>query len=151
MKVSKEKIQAYALGQNCSHEVQKVAERILNHNLFKRFNRFAFYYLGEGDADIIDCLLDFSCFGAELKIEVPQEVHPFKSMQFFGMTPEESLFRLFDEINDRPGLSDVMEGRKFTVEGSRRTYVYSSTIMHYCFAKGRISVKQALDIMASAA
>lgn len=150
MKVSKEKIQAYALDENCSQEVKRVAERILNQNLSSRFNRFAFYYSGQADADLIDCLLDFSCFGAELKIEVPQEVHPFKSMQFFGMTPEESLFRLFDEINDRPELSDVMEGRQFTVAGSRKKYAYSSTIMHYCFAKGRINVEEALDIMASA-
>lgn len=151
MKVLKEKIQAYALGQNCSQEVQEVAEHILNQNLFSRFNRFAFYYSGQADADLIDCLLDFSCFGAELKIEVPQEVHPFKSMQFFGMTPEESLSSLFDETTDRPELSDIMEGCLFMVAGSKRKYVYSSTIMHYCFAKGRISVKQALDIMASAA
>lgn len=151
MKVSKEKIQAYALDENCSKEVKRVAEHILNQNLFSRFNRFAFYYSGQEDADLIDCLLDFSCFGAELKIEVPSDVHPFKSMQFFGMTPEESLSRLFDETTDRPGLSEVLEGCRFTMEGSRKTYIYSSSIMHYCFAKGRISVAEALDIMSSAA
>lgn len=151
MKVSKEKIQAYALGENCSQEVQAVAERILNQNLFNRFSRFAFYYSGKSDADLTDCLLDFSSFGGELKIEVPQDVHPFERLQFFGMTPQESLTSLFNATTDRPGLSEVLEGCRFTVKGSRRTYVYSSTIMHYCFAKGRISVAEALDIMSSAA
>lgn len=151
MKVSKEQIQAYALGKNCAKDVQGIAEQIVSENLFNRFKRFAFYCKGDSEADLIDCLRDFSGFGGELKIEVPKEVHPFKHFQFFGMTPQQSLFALFNYTIEHPRLMDVMEGRLFTVAGSRKKYAYSSTIMHYCFAKGRISVEEALDIMASAA
>lgn len=148
MKVSKKQLQAYVLGMNCGQEVQVVAERVINENLYSRFKRFAFYYHGNTDADLKDCLLDFNSFGGELKIEVPKEVHPFKCLQFFGMTPKDSLSSLYYQTLDRPELAEAIEGNSFVIYGRCGIYAYSSTIMHYCFAEGRISIEDALDMMA---
>lgn len=68
-------------------------------------------------------------------------------MTIFGITLEESLKRLFDAFTDNNKLMNDLEDRLFTVNGIKDQFKLSYTALHYCFAKGRITEKQCLDMM----
>ena len=149
MKIRKELIQQIANGETMLNgEPVDVAKVITTNNLFTKFCKYAFFYDGEDENlfDIQDCLLDFKCFGAEIKIDVDKSIHPSSVYQVFGMTPSIALHRLFDEVNEEMHRwDDKFEGKTFTIKGVKGKFRYLGVMFHYCYAKGRITEDQLLD------
>lgn len=81
---------------------------------------------------------------AGIRMLVPVSFHPDGELMFPGNTPKEALQNMFDRsISSKQD----WDGCPFRIEGDPNTYRYSSVAMHYCFAKGRIDVNEALDMM----
>ena len=151
MKTNTSIIQQIANGEtSLSGEAVRVANIILNGNLSGKFNRYAFFYDGNGEclADVQDCILDFACFGAEIGMSVDTSVDPSGVYEAGGMTPEVSLKRLFNQISNLPyAVSQKLENSVFTIRGMQGSFSYVSTYFHYCFAKGRINERKLLEMI----
>lgn len=148
MKVKKNLIEKVAKGETVlKGEAVEIAKRIIEEGLITKFKKFAFFYQGDEKEiyDVQDCIIDFRLHGAELNINY---LNPNKGkMTIFGITLEESLKRLFDAFTDNNKLMNDLEDRLFTVNGIKGQFKLSYTALHYCFAKGRITEKQCLDMM----
>lgn len=148
MKVEKNLIEKVANGETVlKGEAVEIAKRIIGEGLITKFKKFAFFYQGDEKEiyDVQDCIIDFRLHGAELNINY---LNPNKGkMTIFGITLEESLKRLFDAFTDNNKLMNDLEDRRFTVNGIKGQFKLSYTALHYCFAKGRITEKQCLDMM----
>lgn len=148
MKVEKNLIEKVANGETVlKGEAVEIAKRIIEEGLITKFKKFAFFYQGDEKEiyDVQDCIIDFRLHGAELNINY---LNPNKGkMTIFGITLEESLKRLFDAFTDNNKLMNDLEDRLFTVNGIKDQFKLSYTALHYCFAKGRITEKQCLDMM----
>ncbi len=148
MKVEKNLIEKVANGETVlKGEAVEIAKRIIEEGLITKFKKFAFFYQGDEKEiyDVQDCIIDFRLHGAELNINY---LNPNKGkMTIFGITLEESLKRLFDAFTDNNKLMNDLEDRLFTVNGIKGQFKLSYTALHYCFAKGRITEKQCLDMM----
>lgn len=148
MKVEKNLIEKVAKGETVlKGEAVEIAKRIIEEGLITKFKKFAFFYQGDEKEiyDVQDCIIDFRLHGAELNINY---LNPNKGkMTIFGITLEESLKRLFDAFTDNNKLMNDLEDRLFTVNGIKDQFKLSYTALHYCFAKGRITEKQCLDMM----
>lgn len=148
MKVEKNLIEKVANGETVlKGEAVEIAKRIIEEGLITKFKKFAFFYQGDEKEiyDVQDCIIDFRLHGAELNINY---LNPNKGkMTIFGITLEESLKRLFDAFTDNNKLMNDLEDRLFTVNGIKGQFKLSYTALHYCFAKGRITEKQCLEMM----
>lgn len=148
MKVKKNLIEKVAKGETVlKGEAVEIAKRIIEEGLITKFKKFAFFYQGDEKEiyDVQDCIIDFRLHGSELNINY---LNPNKGkMTIFGITLEESLKRLFDAFTDNNKLMNDLEDRLFTVNGIKGQFKLSYTALHYCFAKGRITEKQCLDMM----
>lgn len=148
MKVEKNLIEKVANGETVlKGEAVEIAKRIIEEGLITKFKKFAFFYQGDEKEiyDVQDCIIDFRLHGAELNINY---LNPNKwKMTIFGITLEESLKRLFDAFTDNNKLMNDLEDRLFTVNGIKGQFKLSYTALHYCFAKGRITEKQCLEMM----
>lgn len=148
MKVEKNLIEKVANGETVlKGEAVEIAKRIIEEGLITKFKKFAFFYQGDEKEiyDVQDCIIDFRLHGAELNINY---LNPNKEkMTIFGITLEESLKRLFDAFTDNNKIMNDLEDRLFTVNGIKGQFKLSYTALHYCFAKGRITEKQCLDMM----
>lgn len=148
MKVKKNLIEKVAKGETVlKGEAVEIAKRIIEEGLITKFKKFAFFYQGDEKEiyDVQDCIIDFRLHGAELNINY---LNPNKGkITIFGITLEESLKRLFDAFTDNNKLMNDLEDRLFTVNGIKGEFKLSYTALHYCFAKGRITEKQCLDMM----
>lgn len=148
MKVKKNLIEKVAKGETVlKGEAVEIAKRIIEEGLITKFKKFAFFYQGDEKEiyDVQDCIIDFRLHGAELNINY---LNPNKGkMTIFGITLEESLKRLFDAFTDNNKLMNDLEDRLFTVNGIKGQFKLSYTALHYCFAKGRITERQCLDMM----
>lgn len=148
MKVEKNLIEKVANGETVlKDEAVEIAKRVIEEGLITKFKKFAFFYQGDEKEiyDVQDCIIDFRLHGAELNINY---LNPNKGkMTIFGITLEESLKRLFDAFTDNNKLMNDLEDRLFTVNGIKGQFKLSYTALHYCFAKGRITEKQCLDMM----
>lgn len=148
MKVEKNLIEKVANGETVlKGEAVEIAKRIIEEGLITKFKKFAFFYQGDEKEiyDVQDCIIDFRLHGAELNINY---LNPNKGkMTIFGITLEESLKRLFDAFTDNNKFMNDLEDRLFTVNGIKGQFKLSYTALHYCFAKGRITEKQCLDMM----
>lgn len=148
MKVEKNLIEKVANGETVlKGEAVEIAKRIIEEGIITKFKKFAFFYQGDEKEiyDVQDCIIDFRLHGAELNINY---LNPNKGkMTIFGITLEESLKRLFDAFTDNNKLMNDLEDRLFTVNGIKGQFKLSYTALHYCFAKGRITEKQCLDMM----
>jgi hypothetical protein len=148
MKVEKNLIEKVANGETVlKGEAVEIAKRVIEEGLITKFKKFAFFYQGDEKEiyDVQDCIIDFRLHGAELNINY---LNPNKGkMTIFGITLEESLKRLFDAFTDNNKLMNDLEDRLFTVNGIKGQFKLSYTALHYCFAKGRITEKQCLDMM----
>ncbi|WP_419072226.1 hypothetical protein [Phocaeicola coprocola] len=148
MKVEKNLIEKVANGETVlKGEAVEIAKRIIEEGLITKFKKFAFFYQGDEKEiyDVQDCIIDFRLHGAELNINY---LNPNKGkMTIFGITLEESLKRLFDAFTDNNKIMNDLEDRLFTVNGIKGQFKLSYTALHYCFAKGRITEKQCLDMM----
>lgn len=148
MKVEKNLIEKVANGETVlKDEAVEIAKRVIEEGLITKFKKFAFFYQGDEKEiyDVQDCIIDFRLHGAELNINY---LNPNKGkMTIFGITLEESLKRLFDAFADNNKLMNDLEDRLFTVNGIKGQFKLSYTALHYCFAKGRITEKQCLDMM----
>lgn len=150
MKTSKSTLQQIANGNtSLTGQAVEVARTILTDGLYSQFSRYAFYYGYDSDelGDIQDLLLDFSCFGGEVRMKVSTDIHPFGTWQVFGMKPSITLERLMSEISNMPyAVSQKLENSVFTIKGIKGKFSYISTYFHYCFAEGRISEQQLLEM-----
>ena len=148
MKVEKNLIEKVANGETVlKDEAVEIAKRVIEEGLITKFKKFAFFYQGDEKEiyDVQDCIIDFRLHGAELNINY---LNPNKGkMTIFGITLEESLKRLFDAFTDNNKLMNDLEDRLFTVNGIKGQFKLSYTALHYCFAKGRITEKQCLEMM----
>lgn len=148
MKTSKATIQQIANNEIVlGKEATQVANIILKNGLYSAFNRYAFFYDGDSTnlLDVQDLLLDYKCFGAEIKMKVPACIHPSGTWQTFGMTPSASLERLMQEISNRPDeASEQLENSTFSIKGVKGKFSYISTYFHYCFGEGSITVDELL-------
>lgn len=59
---------------------------------------------------------------------------------------EEYMQEIFNKM-DYSRKSDSMEGTLFRIKRKRDIYQLSETILHYCFAKGRLTASEALEAM----
>lgn len=75
---------------------------------------------------------------------VPESVNPNREVFFCGNNVEEALNQLSDWVFFKQDFTDL-EGCTFRIEGDDRLFEFNSTMFHYCFAKGRISVDKMLD------
>lgn len=81
---------------------------------------------------------------AGIRMLVPVSVHPGGELVFSGSTTERALQNMFERSS---ASEHDWEGFPFRIEGDPNIYRYLSVAMHYCFAKGRISVDEALEMM----
>lgn len=150
MKTSKLTLEKIANGNtSLTGEAVEIARTILANGLYSQFNRYAFFYGYDSEelGDIQDLLLDFKSFGGEIKIKVTTDIHPSGTWSVFGMTLVESLNRLFSELTNKPYLvSDKLENSIFTIKGVKGKFAYNGVLFHYCFAKGRISEQELLEM-----
>lgn len=148
MKVEKNLIEKVAGGETIlKGEAVRIAKGIIEKGLQSKFKEFAFFYQGSENEiyDVQDCILDFGFTGAEIDVLYN---YPDKSrMQIFGMTMEQSLKRLFETLTHNGNLMKNLEGKPFKVNGIKGKFTLCYTILHYCFAKGRITEKQCLEMM----
>ena len=99
MKVNKQLVQEVANGKYDSYdthgEMKRAAQRILEEKVVSKFSTFCFRMFGgelpDNVMDMFDAFVDFSFHGAEIKIEVPENICPTGILQVPGMTLEESL------------------------------------------------------------
>ncbi|MBM6866389.1 hypothetical protein H6A66_14610 [Bacteroides caecigallinarum] len=151
MKIEKNIIEKIANGEtSLTGEPVDIAKRIVENNLQSKFKSFAFFYKGDGNKilDVQDCLLDFKLFGAEITvIDVPENIHPTRKLQIFGMTFQETLKDLFYELTLNPKKMFKCECKKFTINGVKGKFKISYTALHYCFGEGSISVEECMAMM----
>lgn len=151
MKVEKNLIEKVANGETIlKGETVRIANYIIEKGLQSKFNQFAFYYHGNGNEiyDIQDCLLDFKSHGTEIVINgVPDRINPSGKLIVKSMTIENCLKKLFNTMTDYMQFIDMLNGKEFCIKHDRKLYRISYTALHYCFAKGRITEKQCLDMM----
>lgn len=151
MKVEKNMIEEVANGKtNIKGKAVEIAKKIIDQKLVSKFRSYAFFCYGNIDDiyDLQDCLLDFSWFGAEIKVQdIPENIHPFRKLSIFGMTIEDSLKNLFNELTESSKKLEACENKVFTVRGTRGKFKLIYTSLHYCFGEGRITEKQCLDMM----
>lgn len=126
-------------------DVQKNAERILKENRVKAFRKYVSKRAGKNSTlqQIVDCIKDYDWFGAYAKFKGDD-------LEFFGMTPAETLSGMFQYLNDnyeKKGDINQFDGKKFTITGVKGEFTFYYCFMHYLFAEGRISVNDALSYM----
>jgi hypothetical protein len=152
MKVERNIMLEVAFGKtSITGEATKIAWQIIFEGLKAKFKKFAFFYDGDENniLDLQDCILDFRSFGAEIVFEnIPKKVNPFGTLRISGMTIRESLERLFDYLTDNElEKMDIYEDKIFKVKGIKGKFKLSYTLLHYCFAKSRISSEDCLKLM----
>lgn len=150
MIISFQKIQQIAAGQTpLTGEPVKIAKRLLISGLYDSFNVFAQKSNCKSDKyeDITDCLLDFSSL-TEQYISIKTSTSASGYYTISGRTMEESLYAMYVCIENKPrDIANQIEGCLFSVRGVDGVFKYTSTYFHYCFAKGRISELELLDII----
>lgn len=124
-----------------SEEAVKVAKRILDTKRSSEFNKYRFFYPGANFSkpDLLDCLLDFNIFAGEVKLYKGKNAYK----QFLGFTKEETLAALSEFLF----INNEEEDLTFSVRGYKDRFPVNLTFFHYCFAKGRISVDEMLDML----
>lgn len=151
MRIEKNIIEKVANGETTlTGEVVEIAKKIIQDGLLSKFKKFAFFCQGDHEEmlDVQECILDFKSFGAEITVlEVPEEIHPFRKLQVFGMTIEESLQNLFNELTASGKKLELCENKLFTVRGMRGRFRLMYTPLHYCFGEGCISVEECMSMM----
>lgn len=151
MKVEKNLIEKVANNAtNIKGKAVEIAKKIIDQKLASKFRSYAFFCYGNIDDiyDLQDCLLDFSWFGEEITVQdIPENIHPSKKWQIFGMRAEDSLKNLFYDMYKNIKLADILEGKEFRVRGIKGKFKVSYTLLHYCFAKGKITSHECLDMM----
>lgn len=122
-------------------EAIEVAKRILDAKKSSEFNKFRFFYPGANAsrADLRDCLTDFNLFAGEVKLYKGKNAYK----QFLGFTKEETLAALSEFIF----INNEEEDLTFSVRGYKGRFPVNLTFFHYCFAKGRISVDEMLNML----
>ena len=75
---------------------------------------------------------------------VPEKIRVNCEVWFKGDTVEEALRKLNDWVFFEQDFTEL-EGCTFQIEGADRLFEFNSTMFHYCFPKGRISVDKMLD------
>lgn len=126
-------------------DVQENAKRILKENRVKAFRKYVDKTVGKNATlqQIVDCIKDYDWFGAFAKFKEDD-------LEFFGMTPAETLSGMFQYLNDnyeKNGDINQLDGKKFTITGVKGEFTFYYCFMHYLFGKGRISVNDALNYM----
>lgn len=148
MKIDKNLIQRVANGEtSLTGETVKVAREIVENGLQSKFNRYAFFYQGNGNNiyDVQDCILDFSWNGAEISVFY---LGSEKSrMKISGMTIGVSLKRLFEILSGNKKLLDRLDGKTMKVNGLKGKFKLCYTALHFCFAEGRISEEECMSMM----
>lgn len=151
MKVEKNLIEKVAKGETILRgEAVRIAKVIIKNGLQGKFKQFAFFYQGDGNeiCDVQDCILDFNIHGSEIVVnEVPYRVNPSGKLIVKSMTIENCLRKLFDTMTNYMQFIDMLNGKEFCIRHERGSYRISYTALHYCFAKGRITEKECLDMM----
>ena len=153
MKINKQFILEVANGKYSDYdthgEMQRAAQRILDEKVVGKFQTFCFRTYGgklsDNLGDIYDAFVDFTCFGAEIKVRVPLSIHPTGYWQVFGMTPDKSLENLYRDACSSDVLFDALCGAFFKIYGKKGLFRFDETICRYAFDKGRISGKQAVE------
>ncbi len=154
MKINKQFVQEVANGRYRDYdmhgEMQRAAQRILDERVVGKFQTFCFRtYKGELSdeiGDLYDAFVDFTFYGAEIRVKVPCTVHPSGCWQVFGMTPEESLKNLFYDVCSNDALLEAIDGIPFKIYGEKGQYRLDGIACHYAFSKGRISGKKAVEL-----
>lgn len=151
MKIERNIIEKVANGETVlKGKTVEIAKRILNEKLQSRFMRYAYFYKGNGKDlnDIQDCILDFSCEGTQIIItDVPYRINPSGKLVVKSMTAKGCLKKLFHTMTDFEQYIDILDGKEFKIKFEQKLYRISYTMLHYCFAKGRITEQQCLDMM----
>lgn len=80
----------------------------------------------------------------KVSILVPESVNSNREVFFTGNNVEETLKQLSDWAFFEQDFMEL-EGCTFQVDGDDRLFEFNSTMFHYCFAKGRISVDKMMD------
>lgn len=95
--------------------------------------------------DLFDTIVNFPLFYREARLY--GSIFHLPSLQFFGMTEEESLKEMYDFCMSIP--IDKIDTCKFNIRGIKGMFQYNSYLFHMCFAKGRISVAQLMQMLQS--
>ena len=127
MKVNKQLVQEVANGKHDSYdthgEMKRAAQRILEEKVVSKFSTFCFRMFGgefpDNVMDVFDAFVDFSLHGAEIKIEVPENIYPTGMLQVPGMTLEESLEEFWYTVCSNDSLYDFMCNREFKIAGEK--------------------------------
>lgn len=126
-------------------EVVGVVRQIISKCLLTEFAKYRSF---DKDAnaslnDLFDTIRNFPLFNAEITLY--GDCLELGKMQFFGMTPEESLQKLFEYGNaNNP---ELMDECNFKLRGVKGFLPYNSYLFHQCFAEGRISVQKLIDML----
>lgn len=151
MKIEKNIIEKVANGETVlKGEAVRIAKDIVKNNLLSKFKQYAFYYRGNGNEiyDVQDCILDFRVHGTEIIVkEVPDRINPSGNLIIKAMTIEVCLKKLFETMTQYMQFIDLLNGKEFCIKHEQKLYRISYTALHYCFAKGRITEKECLDMM----
>lgn len=128
---------AYGKIDYAGKEAKLVANKIINENMeamFEKFRRMDLY-ANESVADLLDTVVNFSIFNAEIILYV--NFLDLGKRQFFGMKKEETLLALYVFAQQYPPKN--MNTCKFKIRG---IFSFNDYLFHQCFAKGRISIDE---------
>ena len=158
MKVNKQLVQEVANGKydfyDTHGEMKRAAQRILEEKVVSKFSTFCFRMFGgelpDNVMDMFDAFVDFSFHGAEIKIEVPENIYPTGMLQVPGMTLEESLEEFWYTVCSDYSLYDFMCDREFKIAGEAGKFVFNPWALRYYFDKRRLDKKDLLKMCRAA-
>ena len=158
MKVNKQLVQEVANGKYDSYdthgEMKRAAQRILEEKVVSKFSTFCFRMFGgelpDNVMDVFDAFVDFPIHGAEIKVEVPEDIYPTGMLQVFGMTLEESLEEFWYTVCSDYPLYEFMCDREFKIAGEKGTFQFNPWALRYYFDKRRLDKKELLDMCRAA-
>lgn len=126
-------------------EAVGVAKRILSAKRGGDFNKYRFFYPGANasQADLLDCLLDYQLFAAEVKLFS----HGKQINNFLGFSKEDTLQALYSALSFSEEEGYSTNALMFSVRGFKGKLPFVSTYFHYCFADGELMVNQLLTAL----
>lgn len=154
MKINKKFVKEVANGKYDSYdthgEMKRAAQRILEEKVVSKFSAFCFRIFGgelpDNVMDMFDAFVDFSFHGAEIKIEVPENICPTGMLQVPGMTLEESLEEFWYTVCSNDSLYDFMCNREFKIAGEKGKFLFDPWTLHYYLDKRRLDKKDFLKM-----
>lgn len=154
MRINKQFVEEVANGKYSDYdshgEMQYVAERILEEKVVSKFSTFCFRMYGaefpDNAMDAFDAFLDFNTLGAEIRLDVPDTLFHIGAHQIFGMTPYESLEKLWRLACEHEPFFDFVIEREFKIAGEKGKFMFNSYVLHHYFDHGDIDKYEFLDM-----